>query len=62
MAIKKFNSVAGFSVGEQDYVIDVVDDQANITANNLTVGNITSLGDIGNVKITGGSANYVCTI
>ena len=59
MAIKKFNSVAGFSVGEQDYVIDVVDDQANITANNLTVGNITSLGDVGNVKITGGSANYV---
>jgi hypothetical protein len=59
MALQKFNSIAGFSVGEQEYLLDVIDSQANITANNLTVGNLTLLGNVGNVKITGGSANYV---
>jgi hypothetical protein len=46
MAIKKFNSVAGFSVG--DTQISVIDANANIAANTLTVsGNITQ----GNIVI-----------
>jgi hypothetical protein len=38
-------------------------DEANtvVGANNLTVSSITRLGNVGNVKITGGSNNYVLT-
>lgn len=43
MAIKKFNSVGGFSVGENDIV--VIDTIGNVAAANLTVG--------GNATITG---------
>jgi hypothetical protein len=32
-----------------------------ITANNLTVSSITRLGNVGNVKITGGSNNFILT-
>ncbi len=58
MPIKKFNAVAGISVGD-DVIFEVIDDTANITANNLTVTATTTLGDISNVKIDGGIANYV---
>lgn len=58
MAIKKFNAVSGFSVGD-NIIVDVIDSAANVTANNLNVTAIANLGAVGNVKITGGSANYV---
>ena len=58
MAIKKFNAIAGISVG--DVVIhEVIDDSASVTANNLTVSNISDLGDVGNVKVAGGTAGFV---
>ena len=48
MAIKKFNSVAGFSVG--DTQISVIDANANVTALNVTAtGNV----DAANIAITG---------
>lgn len=58
MAIKKFNAVAGFSVGD-DVVIEVIDNVANVNANNLSVTGESQLGSVANVKITGGSANYI---
>lgn len=60
MAIKQFNSVGGFSVGENTYVT-VVDANANVTANRLTVTTSANLGNVGNITITGGSPNYVLT-
>jgi len=58
MGIKKFNAVQGFSVGETT-IYDVVDINANVSANNLTVTGTTNLGAISNLTITGGSAGYV---
>jgi len=58
MPIKKFNAVAGISVGD-DVIFEVIDDTANVTANNLTVTATTALGDLANVKIDGGSTGYV---
>jgi hypothetical protein len=58
MAIKKFNAVSGISVGD-NVIFEVIDDTANITANNLTVTATTALGDLANVKIDGGSTGYV---
>jgi hypothetical protein len=57
MAIKKFNSEAGFSVGNglDKPIIDIINDDGNIVANALVVSNISNLGLIGNVKIAGGS-------
>jgi hypothetical protein len=58
MAIKKFNAIAGISVG--DVIIhEVIDDSANVAANNLTVSNIADLGDVGNVRVSGGTAGFV---
>ncbi len=58
MALKKFNAVSGFSVGD-NIQTDVIDANANVTANNLTVSAIANLGSISNIIITGGSAGYV---
>ncbi len=58
MALKKFNAVSGFSVGD-NIQTDVIDANANVTANNLTVSAIANLGSISNLIITGGSAGYV---
>lgn len=58
MAIKKFNTVAGLSVGE-DASIDVIDSTGNVTASNLTVTGTSDLGDVGNIIINGGSSGYV---
>lgn len=58
MAIKKFNAIAGISVG--DVIIhEVIDDSANVAANNLTVSNIADLGDVANVRVAGGTAGFV---
>lgn len=58
MAIKKFNAVSGFSVGD-DIIVDVIDSSANVSANSLTVTANSNLGDVGNITISGGSAGYV---
>ena len=60
MAIKKFNSVDGFSVGS--IATDVIDSAANVSANNLTVSRTSNLGNVGNITITGGtSGQYLKT-
>ena len=59
MAIRKFNSQNGFSVGYSP--VDVIDANANVTANGLTVTALSDLGAIGNVTITGGSAGQFLT-
>jgi len=56
MAITKFNSVTGFSVGDLD-VFDVIDGNANIFANAFSA-NTSNLGDVGNITILGGSNRY----
>ena len=58
MAIKKFNAVAGLSVGE-NIIFEVIDSVANVSANNLSVSGEASLGSVSNVKITGGTTGYV---
>lgn len=58
MAIKKFNAVAGISVGENT-IFEVIDSAANVSANKLSVSGEASLGPVGNVKITGGTTGYV---
>jgi hypothetical protein len=60
MALRSFNSVSGFSVG-QDSDIDVVSNIGNVTPVNLTVSELTELGPIGNVTITGGTSGQVLT-
>lgn len=54
MAIRPFNSIEGYSVG-QDPQIAVIDANGNVTATNLTVNGVSNLGPVSNVKITGGS-------
>ena len=54
MAIRPFNSIEGYSVG-QDPQITVIDANGNVTATNLTVDGVSNLGPVGNVHITGGS-------
>ena len=58
MAIKKFNAVAGLSVGE-NVIFEVIDSVANVSANNLSVSGKANLGPVSNVKITGGTTGYV---
>ena len=63
MAIKSLNSVGGFSIkdiGTGDITI-VIDSNGNVNTPSLTVTGVSNLGDVSNVKITGGSANYVLT-
>lgn len=67
MTIKKFNSVAGYSVGDTTFV-NVIDANANVTANGLSsTGNVSftganvSLGPVGNLHITGGVNGQVLT-
>lgn len=67
--LKKFNSLGGFSVGDET-PIDVVDANANVSANYLSVGNnLAVTGDAnitGNTSITGnltvlGAVSYIQT-
>jgi hypothetical protein len=57
MAIKPFNSINGFSVSDTGNVI--IDGAGNITTANIVVSQYANLGNIGNVKIGGGSNGYV---
>ena len=61
MTIKKFRSAIGYAVGDET-IIDVIDVNANVTANGLSsTGNVSftganvSLGNVANLHITGGS-------
>ena len=58
MAIKKFNAVSGISVGD-DEIVDVIDSVGNVTANNLSITNVTTIANVSNLKIAGGGTNYV---
>ena len=67
MTIKKFNSVIGYSVGD-NATVDVIDANANVTANSLSSsGNVSftgpnvSLGSVANLHITGGVSGQVLT-
>jgi hypothetical protein len=57
MAIRPLNSIAGFSTG--DPAITVIQANADITTINLTANGVSNLGNVGNVKITGGSTGQV---
>lgn len=55
MAIKAFNAVFGVSVGN---VGNVISSGGDINAVDVTVTGIANLGNVANVKIGGGTANY----
>jgi hypothetical protein len=57
MAIKPFNSVAGFSVGETP--ANIILANGDITTTNITTTGVSNLNSIGNVKITGGTGGQV---
>jgi hypothetical protein len=60
MAIRPLNSIAGFSVGDPS--IQVVQANGDITTINLTANGVSTLGNVGNVKITGGNnGEYLST-
>lgn len=54
MALRSFNSVDGYSVGEDANII-VIYANGDISANSLTVSNSANLGNIANIIITGGA-------
>ena len=57
MALKPFNSIGGFSVGETPS--NVILANGDITTTNITTTGVANLNAIGNVKISGGSAGQV---
>ena len=57
MAIKPFNSVAGFSVGETP--ANIILANGDITTTNITTTAVSNLNAVGNVKITGGTSGQV---
>jgi hypothetical protein len=59
MAIKALNSIGGFSVG--DTPANIILANGDITTINFTSNGIANLGNVGNVKITGGTGGYVLT-
>jgi len=58
MALRPFNSVAGITVGN-DPQTTVILANGDITTTNLTANGVSNLGNIGNVKITGGNIYQV---
>lgn len=59
MAIRPFNSIGGYTVGTD--FIDVISNVGNVTANNLTVTNLSNLGPVSNITITGGAPGQFLT-
>jgi filamentous hemagglutinin len=59
MAIKPFNSIHGFSVGEQP--ANIILSNGDITTTNITANGITDLGPVSNLKLSGGSNGQVVT-
>jgi hypothetical protein len=60
MALRPFNSIQGFSVGESPK-IDVVYANGDVSAVNFTASGISNLGPVSNVFITGGLPGQVIT-
>jgi len=59
MAIKPFNSIQGFSVGEEPENIILAN--GDITTTNITANGISNLGPVSNLILTGGSSGQVVT-
>jgi len=59
MAKKPFISVDGITVGEASGLANVILSNGDITTTNITISNNASLGNVGNVIITGGSSGYI---
>ncbi len=59
MAIKQFNSIAGFSIGGDPTPISVVDSNANVTANTLVVNANASI--TGNVTVSNANLGNLAT-
>lgn len=57
MAARPFNTINGLSVSSDR--LDVIYANGDVSATNLVVSGQSNLGDIANIIITGGSANYV---
>jgi hypothetical protein len=57
MALKPFNSIGGFSVGETPS--NVILANGDITTTNITTTGVANLNAVGNVKISGGTAGQV---
>jgi hypothetical protein len=57
MAIKAFNSIAGFSVGETP--ANIILANGDITTTRITTTGVANLGNVGNVKISGGTSGQV---
>ena len=57
MAITKFNSVTGFSVGDET-VFDVIDGNANVVANAFSA-NTANLGDVNNITNKASHLGYL---
>lgn len=55
MANKSLNSIVGFSVGNSP-AVSVIDFNSNVSANSLTVSNLSNLGAVANITITGGES------
>jgi len=62
MALVSLVSKAGFAVEDINGVANVIiDSNGNVITPDLTVNGTSNLGNIGNVKITGGTGGYVMT-
>lgn len=59
MAIKPFNSIEGFSVGEEP--ANIILANGDITTTNITANGISNLGPVSNLILTGGSSGQVVT-
>jgi hypothetical protein len=57
MAVRPFNSVAGFSTGDPAFT--VIQANGDVTTTNLTANGVSNLGPVGNVHITGGTNGQV---
>lgn len=60
MALRPFNSISGFSVGETPEQ-DIILANGDITTVNFTANGVSNLGPVGNVIITGGTVGQVLT-
>jgi hypothetical protein len=59
MAITSFNSIQGFSVGEEP--ANIILANGDITTTNITANGISNLGPVSNLILTGGSSGQVVT-
>lgn len=59
--LKSLNSVGGFSVRDSltGNLTVIIDNVGNVYAPNLSITGLTDLGQLSNVRITGGNPNYV---